>query len=94
MYSSSIVNDDNPELIVPVILLTELNAPAIVWVTNDPAPYTNPNPPSNGPLVNPSTGLSIKSVTPVDMLLNSPTGLPNTLNDPNSFSIYVIPYYL
>ncbi len=68
-----------------------MNAPATVWETKDPAPCTNPSPPSKGPFVNPSTGLSIKSVTPVVILLNNPTGLPSTDNDPRSLSSYFKP---
>jgi len=40
----------------PVILLTELNAPAMVFLINEEAPCMIPNPPSRGPLTNPSAG--------------------------------------
>jgi hypothetical protein len=80
-----------PLLTEPVILLTELKAPAMVCVTSEPAPYTNPKPPSSGPLVNPSTGRSMRSVIPVEMLLKSPTGLPNRLSEPSSFRTYFTP---
>jgi len=44
-----------------------------------------PNPPSKGPLTNPSAGFSNKSLTPVLMLLNSPIGLPIKLRLPTIF---------
>ncbi len=66
----------NPPETAPVILLTEFNAPAIVFLIKDPAPFMIPNPPSKGPFTNPSFGLSNKSVKPVEILLNNPTGLP------------------
>lgn len=48
--------DDIPLDSDPVILLTELNAPAMVFLINEEAPYMIPNPPSRGPLTNPSAG--------------------------------------
>lgn len=40
----------------PVILFTELNAPAIVFFINEDAPSNIPNPPSKGPFTKPSAG--------------------------------------
>lgn len=51
----------------PVILLTELKAPAIVFLISEEAPYMIPKPPSSGPLTKPSAGLVKRSVTPVEM---------------------------
>ena len=71
----------------PVILLTELNAPAIVFFNREPAPWAIPKPPSKGPFAKPSAGFSTKSITPVDIFLNKPTGLPITFNEPHILNI-------
>ena len=49
----------------PVIVDTELKVPTKVFLSNEPAPWAIPLPPSNGPFTNPSRGLSIKSKIPV-----------------------------
>jgi hypothetical protein len=85
-YSSSIHSAEIPLDIEPVILLTELKAPAIVFLSKEPAPYAIPNPPSKGPLAKPSAGFSTKSITPVDIFLNKPTGFPITFNEPHTLN--------
>ena len=37
----------------------------------------------SGPYTKPSLGLSLRSLKPVDIFLNNPTGLPMILSDPN-----------
>lgn len=51
----------------PVILLTELKAPAIVFLIKEEAPFMMPKPPSNGPLTNPSAGFVMRSDMPVEI---------------------------
>jgi len=55
-YSSSMQRDEIPLESDPVILLTELNAPAMVFLISEEAPCMMPKPPSRGPLTNPSAG--------------------------------------
>ena len=85
MYLSSKHKVAIPVPTAPVILETELKAPYSVLVTKLEAPFMIPNPPSKGPLTNPSAGFSNKSLTPVLMLLNSPIGLPIKLRLPTIF---------
>lgn len=59
--------NDTPLDREPAILFTEFNAPAIVFFIRDEAPSIIPNPPSKGPLINPSAGFVIRSVIPVEI---------------------------
>jgi hypothetical protein len=74
----------------PVILLNEFKAPAMVFFKSDEAPPIIPNPPSSGPLTKPSAGFIIRSATPVEIFLKSPTGFPIIFNDPNTLRTSVI----
>lgn len=76
------VNEENPEPTASVIVCTELNAPSIVFFTNDPVPLAIPTPPSIGPLINPSAGSSIKSFIPYPIFFKSPTGFPIKFAEP------------
>lgn len=68
----------NPLEIVPTTFLTLLNTPETVLLTNELAPLTIPIPPSKGPLVNPSIGLSTRSYIPEAKFFNNLAGLPIT----------------
>lgn len=59
--------DDIPLDSEPVILFTELNAPAIVFLIKEEAPCIIPRPPSKGPFTKPSAGFVKRSVTPVEI---------------------------
>lgn len=61
LYLLSKLIKAKPPLTVPVILLKEFDTPLNVFYTKLPAPFTIPIPPSIGPLINPSIGLSNKS---------------------------------
>lgn len=71
---------------LPAILLVELNVPLTVFYTKLPTPLVIPIPPSIGPLINPSIGLSNKSYIPLAKCLTNPTGLPNISIDPKTLS--------
>lgn len=78
----------------PVILFTELKAPAIVFLMREEAPYMMPRPPSRGPLTKPSAGFVIRSCIPVEMFLKSPTGFPMILREPKTLRNSVMAYSL
>ena len=94
IYSSSRDNPANPDPIDPVILLIVFKLPAKVFLTKDPAPYIIPKPPSNGPLMNPSAGLVIRSYNPEPILEKSPTGFPMISMLPIRSRIYLIKSFL
>ena len=87
---------DKPPASEEVILFKELNVPEIVCESKDPAPFANylkyyriqnftAMLPCNGPpLTIPSIGFSNKSITPVPILVNNPTGLPRISIDPKT----------
>ena len=71
--------------------------PLTVFLNKDPTPCTIPNPPSNGPLTNPSAGFVIRSENPSPIVLKSPIGFPIKSIDPskkntyyNKLSLYLI----
>lgn len=86
-YSSSNESPANPYPKLPVILFTVFKLPAKVFLKSDPAPYITPNPPSNGPLTNPSFGFYIRSSSPVPIFEKSPTGFPIKSKLPKSNKI-------
>lgn len=69
----------------PANLLTELKVPAITFLIKLAVPSANPMPPSRGPWTNPSIGFSMKSWTPVAILLKKPIGFPMILRDPKTW---------
>jgi len=71
-----------------VIEETVLNVPFTVFFTNEPVPFTIPNPPSIGPFYIPLTGISTKSLTPFPIFLNRPTGFPIILEEPSNLNIF------
>lgn len=68
---------------MPTTFLTLLKTPETVWLTNEVAPVITPMPPSSGPLVNPSIGLSIRSYMPDTKFFHNLVGLPMTAKLPN-----------
>ena len=82
--SLSKVKTANPEATVPVNFSTEFKAPPTEWAIKDVVPCASPFPNYNGPSTKPSLGLSFKSLNPVEIFLNSPTGLPKIFNEPNT----------
>lgn len=76
-----------------MILETELKAPEIVLVNKEADPDIIPIPVSRGPFTSPSLGFSIKSVNPLEILENNPTGFPIIFKDPKTFNPSVIAYF-
>lgn len=61
LYVLSKLINAKPPLKLPAILLNELDTPLTVFYTKLPAPFAIPIPPSIGPFIKPSIGLSNKS---------------------------------
>ena len=91
IYSSSTDKQDKSYPLNPVILLMELVTPATACPTNDPTPLTIPDAPSKGPSINPFTGNSNNSTTPVFILDTKYVGSPRKDKEPSNICTYFKP---